>query len=27
MAIEDRNLRAGAKLWARYRGQVHTAEV
>ena len=27
MAITDRNLSAGTKLWARYRGQVHTAEV
>jgi hypothetical protein len=27
MAIENRNLSAGTKLWARYRGQVHTAEV
>ncbi len=27
MAVEDRNLSAGTKLWARYRGQVHTAEV
>jgi hypothetical protein len=27
MAIENRNLTAGTKLWARYRGQVHTAEV
>jgi hypothetical protein len=27
MAIQDRNLSAGPKLCARYRGQVHTAEV
>jgi hypothetical protein len=27
MAITDRNLTAGTKLWTRYRGQVHTAEV
>ena len=27
MAIENRNLIVGTKLWARYRGQVHTAEV
>jgi hypothetical protein len=27
MAISDRNLAVGTKLWARYRGQVHTAEV
>jgi hypothetical protein len=27
MAISDRNLTPGTKLWARYRGQTHTAEV
>ena len=27
MAIEDRNLKAGTKLVARYKGQEHTAEV
>jgi hypothetical protein len=27
MAIEDRNLATGTKLWARYKGEVHTAEV
>jgi hypothetical protein len=27
MAIQDRNLSAGTKLWARYKGDVHTAEV
>jgi hypothetical protein len=27
MAITDRNLTVGTKLWARYKGQVHTAEV
>jgi hypothetical protein len=27
MAIQDRNLSVGTTLWARYRGQVHTAEV
>jgi hypothetical protein len=27
MAIENRNLSAGTKLWARYKSQVHTAEV
>jgi hypothetical protein len=27
MAITDRNLAAGTKLWARYKGEVHTAEV
>jgi hypothetical protein len=27
MAITDRNLTAGTTLWARYKGQVHTAEV
>jgi hypothetical protein len=27
MAIQDRNLTAGTKLWARYRGELHTAEV
>jgi hypothetical protein len=27
MAITDRNLSAGTKLWARYKGAVHTAEV
>jgi hypothetical protein len=27
MAIEDRNLAVGTKLWAKYKGQVHTAEV
>jgi hypothetical protein len=27
MAIMDRNLAVGTKLWARYKGEVHTAEV
>src|SRR5829696_8976834 len=27
MAIEDRNLTASTKLWARYKGATHTAEV
>jgi hypothetical protein len=27
MAIQDRNLAVGTKLWARYKGEVHTAEV
>src|SRR5688572_21713181 len=27
MAIEDRNLATGTKLWARYKNEVHTAEV
>jgi hypothetical protein len=27
MAIQDRNLTAGTRLWARYKGTVHTAEV
>src|SRR6266545_5464525 len=27
MAIEDRNLTAGTKLWAKYKGEVHRAEV
>jgi hypothetical protein len=27
VAIEDRNLTVGTKLWARYKGTVHTAEV
>src|SRR5215211_913722 len=27
MAIADRNLTPGTKLWARYKGAVHTAEV
>ena len=27
MAITDRNLTVGTKLWARYKGQIHTAEV
>src|SRR5215207_8330433 len=27
MAIADRNLTAGTKLWARYKSQVYTAEV
>jgi len=27
MTIEDRNLTAGTKLWSRYKGAVHTAEV
>jgi hypothetical protein len=27
MAIQDRNLAIGTKLWARYKGQIHTAEV
>src|SRR5207247_2616369 len=27
MAIQDRNLSAGTKLYARYKGQTHTAEV
>ena len=27
MAITDRNLAAGTKLWARYKGATHTAEV
>jgi hypothetical protein len=27
MAIQDRNLAGGTKLWARYKGEVHTAEV
>src|SRR3972149_3456379 len=27
MSIEDRNLKAGTKLTARYKGQEHTAEV
>jgi hypothetical protein len=27
MAISDRNLAIGTKLWARYKGQVHTAEL
>jgi hypothetical protein len=27
MAISDRNLAVGTKLWARYRGELHTAEV
>src|SRR4051812_13374632 len=27
MAIEDRNLSIGTKLWAKYKGSVHTAEV
>src|SRR5688500_14364317 len=27
MAIADRNLAVGTKLWARYKGNVHTAEV
>jgi hypothetical protein len=27
MAIEDRNLATGTKLWARYKSEVHTAEV
>ena len=27
MAIENRNLSVGTTLWARYRGELHTAEV
>jgi hypothetical protein len=27
MAIQDRNLTAGTKLWAKYKGTTHTAEV
>src|SRR5438552_12096481 len=27
MAIQDRNLTAGTRLWAKYKGSVHTAEV
>src|SRR6266513_1979928 len=27
MAIQDRNLSVGTKLYARYKGQTHTAEV
>jgi hypothetical protein len=27
MAITDRNLAVGTKLWARYKGEIHTAEV
>jgi hypothetical protein len=27
MAIEDRNLSIGTKLWAKYKGSIHTAEV
>ena len=27
MAIEDRNLSIGTKLWSKYKGQVYTAEV
>src|SRR5258705_13223309 len=27
MAIEDRNLSIGTKLWARYKGETYTAEV
>jgi hypothetical protein len=27
MAIQDRNLAVGTQLWARYKGEVHTAEV
>src|SRR4051812_30429749 len=27
MAIEDRNLSVGTKLWARYKGETYTAEV
>ena len=27
MAITDRNVSTGTKLWARYKGEVHTAEV
>src|SRR6266545_5137839 len=27
MAITDRNLTAGTKLWAKYKGEVHRAEV
>ena len=27
MAIEDRNLATGTRLWARYKNEVHTAEV
>src|SRR5690349_3831973 len=27
MAITDRNLPVGTKLWAKYKGAVHTAEV
>src|SRR5215216_1683960 len=27
MAIADRNLTPGTRLWARYKGEVHTAEV
>jgi hypothetical protein len=27
MAISDRNLTAGTKLWARYKGETYTAEV